>query len=105
MSATNIDDSEFDSSVVKQKQTAAILFWASWDGGSRSFMPTYEQVADENRYKLGFYKMDVDSTQVTMTKIGVRSVPTVTIFKDGQLTGQIVGAVTKAKLSTLIDSI
>lgn len=81
------------------------MFWASWDGGSWSFTPIYEQVADENRYKLGFYKMDADTTQTTMTKIGVRSVPTVTLFKDGQLTGQIVGAVTKAKLSTLIDSI
>ncbi|HKX82765.1 MAG TPA: thioredoxin domain-containing protein [Pyrinomonadaceae bacterium] len=105
MSTTSISDSEFNSSVINQRKTAAVVFWASWDGGSRSFMPIFEQVAIENRFKLAFYKMDVDVCSSTVLAYSIRSVPTVVLLKAGQLSGQLVGAVTKAKLNMLIGGI
>ena len=101
MSATNISGSEFDSTVIKPKKSAVVFFWASWDGSCKSFMPIFEQSADENSPKL-FYKLDVDGNASTTSQYGIRAVPTVMMFKDGQASAQLVGAVTKAKLNDFV---
>lgn len=101
MSATNINGSEFDSTVIKQKKSAVVFFWASWDGGCKAFMPIFDQSADENQ-KLLFYKLDVDGNASTTANYGVKAVPTLILFKDGQASNQIVGATTKAKLGDFI---
>ncbi len=102
MSASNINDTEFDSSVIKAKKAAIVFFWAAWDGGSKASMPTFDQSADENPNKLAFYKLDVDANTATPAKLGVRAVPTVILFKDGQANNQFVGALTRTKLNDLI---
>jgi thioredoxin 1 len=102
MGAESINGSDLDSSVLTAKQTAAVFFWATWDGASRAYMPTYEQVANANSGILSFYKFDVDSDTTTTLKYGIRSVPTVQLFKGGQLISQIIGAPTKVKLDALV---
>lgn len=102
MGAESISGAELDSSVNTAKQTAAVFFWATWDGASRASMPTFEQVANANGYSLSFYKYDVDSDQATTTKFGIRSVPTIQLFKGGQVISLIVGAPTRTKLDALV---
>ena len=102
MSAESISGSQLDSVVKTAKQTAAVFFWAAWEGACRAYMPTYEQLAKERGDRIGFYKFDVDGDQPTTTKYGVKSVPTVQLFKGGQLVNPIVGAPTREKLNTLI---
>ena len=102
MSALNISDSEFDSAVINQKKAAIVFFWATWDGGSKASMPVFEQSANDTS-KLSFYKLDVDSNTGTPSKFGVRNVPTVIVFKDGQASNKFVGSLTRTKLNDLID--
>ena len=102
MGAESISGSDLDASVVTAKKTAAVFFWATWDGASRAYMPTYEQVANANGGTLSFYKFDVDSDSATTMKYGIRSVPTVQLFKDGQVISQIIGAPTRTKLDALV---
>ena len=101
MSAESVTGSQLDASVVTAKQTAAVFFWATWEGTCKAYMPTYEDVANSNN-NLSFYKFDVDSDQSTSLKYGVRSVPTVQLFKGGQMINQIVGAPTRVKLDALV---
>ena len=103
MGAESVTGSELDSSVVTAKKTAAVFFWAAWDGASRAYMPTYEQVANSNS-NLSFYKFDVDSDTTTTLKYNIRCVPTVQLFKGGQVVNQFVGAPTKTKLDALVAS-
>lgn len=105
MSSESINGSQLDSVVKTAKQTAAVFFWAAWDGSCRAYMPTYEQLAKERGDRIGFYKFDVDSDQPTTTKYGVKSVPTVQLYKSGQMVNQIVGAPTMDKLNALIANV
>lgn len=102
MSAESISGSQLDSVVKTAKQVAAVFFWAAWEGSCRAYMPTYEQLAKERGDRIGFYKFDVDSDQLTTTKYGVKGVPTVQLFKSGQMVNQFVGAPTREKLDALI---
>jgi len=105
MSAESISGSQLDSVVKTAKHTAAVLFWAAWEGSCRAYMPTYEQLAKERGDRIGFYKFDVDSDQPTTTKYGVKSVPTVQVFKGGQMVNQLIGAPTREKLDALIANV
>ncbi len=105
MGVTNIGDSEFDTLILKQRKSAAVVFWANWNNASRAFMPTFEQVANENGHKLSFYKIDVDAASAVVSKFSVKSVPTTLLFNNGVLTGQLVGAVPRSQLASFIDSI
>jgi thioredoxin 1 len=102
MGAESISGPDLDSTVNTAKKMAAVFFWANWDGASRASIPAFEQSANSNGYKLSFYKYDVDSDPATTTKFGVRCVPTVQLFKGGQLISQIVGALTTAKVDALV---
>lgn len=105
MSAININDSEFDSAVIKQKQTAIVFFCATWNGGCKTSMPTFEQRAGANSGILSFYKLDVDGNQTTPQSYGIRAIPTLMVFKNGQVIAQLVGAFTGAKLDALINKV
>lgn len=102
MGAESITGTELDSAVNTAKKTAAVFFWAAWDGASRASMPTFEQVASSNGYSLSFYKYDIDSDQTTTVKFGIRCVPTIQLFRAGQVVSQIIGAPTRAKLDSLV---
>ena len=101
--ALEITDSNFNDIVSKNK-TVLIDFWAEWCGPYRMIAPMIEELAGEYEGKAIIGKLDVDSNQESSIKFGVRSIPTLLVFKDGELVDRHVGAVPKETLSKSIDS-
>ena len=101
--ALEITDSNFNDIVSKNK-TVLIDFWAEWCGPCRMIAPMIEELAGEYEGKAIIGKLDVDSNQESSVKFGVRSIPTLLVFKNGELVDRHVGAVPKETLSKSIDS-
>ncbi len=98
MKAVIIDDSNFDAEVLKSDKPVLVDFWAEWCGPCKAIAPVVEEIATEYGAKLKVGKLDVDSNPKTAMQFGVRSIPTLLIFKEGKVVEQIVGAVPKSKL-------
>jgi thioredoxin 1 len=101
--ALEITDSNFNDIVSKNK-TVLIDFWAEWCGPCRMIAPMIEELAGEYDGKAVIGKLDVDNNQESSVKFGVRSIPTLLVFKDGELVDRHVGAVPKETLSKSINS-
>ena len=101
--ALEITDSNFNDIVSKNK-TVLIDLWAEWCGACRMIAPMIEELAGEYEGKAIIGKLDVDSNQESSVKFGVRSIPTLLVFKDGELVDRHVGVVPKETLSKSIDS-
>ncbi len=99
---TTITDSNFESEVLKSSQPVLIDFWATWCGPCRAIAPVVEQLAKEYAGKLKVGKVNIDEHPKTPTSYDVRSIPTLLLFKDGKVVGQIVGAVPRPKIEDLI---
>lgn len=84
-------DSNFDSEVMKSNQLTLVDFWAEWCGPCRLLGPTIEGIADEYAGKVKILKMNVDDNPQTPTKFHIRGIPTVILFKGGQVVDQLVG--------------
>lgn len=100
-----INDSNFDAEVLKSETPVLIDFWAPWCGPCRAISPIIEEIASEYGDKIKIVKCNVDDNPVTPGKYGVRAIPTLIFFKDGDVTDQITGMVAKAKLIESIDKI
>ena len=85
----HLTDADFDSSV--SKGLTLVDFWAEWCGPCKALAPTIEKLADEYTGRVSVAKMDVDSNQRTPGKLGIRGIPTVILFKDGQQVDILVG--------------
>ncbi|PDH42571.1 MAG: thioredoxin [Rhodothermaeota bacterium MED-G19] len=101
--ALEITDSNFNDIVSKNK-TVLVDFWAEWCGPCRMIAPMIEELAGEYDGKAIIGKLDVDNNQESSVKFGVRSIPTLLVFKNGELVDRHVGAVPKETLSKSIDS-
>ena len=101
--ALEITDSNFNE-IVTENKTVLIDFWAEWCGPCRMIAPMIEELAGEYNGKAIIGKLDVDNNQESSVKFGVRSIPTLLVFKDGELVDRHVGAVPKETLSKSIDS-
>jgi thioredoxin 1 len=99
----SIGDSDFDSKVLKSELPCLVDFWAPWCGPCKAIGPVVEELAGEFEGKLRVAKMNVDDNPATPGKFGIRAIPTLILFKDGEVVDQITGAVGKAQLTELIN--
>lgn len=99
-----VTDANFEEEVLKSDIPVLIDFWAPWCGPCRMIAPIVEELAVEYEGKIKVAKMNVDENQSTPTQYGIRGIPTVILFKGGQVAEQVVGAVAKGKLSGMIDA-
>lgn len=97
-----VTDSSFESEILKSSTPALVDFWAVWCGPCRAVAPVVEQLAEQYKGQVKFAKLDIDQNPIVAQRFDVRSIPTLLVFKGGQVTGQIVGAVPKAKIEDLI---
>ncbi|MCH7963202.1 MAG: thioredoxin [Bacteroidetes bacterium] len=105
MALVTITDDNFEEEVLKSDKPVLIDFWATWCGPCRIIAPIVEEMAAEYEDKAKIGKLDVDSNQQTSIKYGVRSIPTLLLFKDGELKETIIGAVPKAHLVDKLESV
>jgi len=99
----HVTDAEFESQVLKADKPVLVDFWASWCGPCLAIAPVVEELAGEYDGKVVVAKMDVDKSPATPGKYGIRAIPTLIVFKDGQVVEQITGAVGKAAIESAID--
>src|SRR5207253_2803218 len=97
-----ITDANFEAEVLKSSQPVLIDFWATWCAPCRAIAPVVEQLAGEYTGKLKVGKVNIDENPRTPTQYDVRSIPTLLMFKDGKVVGQIVGAVPRPKIEELV---
>ena len=99
-----ISDSSFDSDVLQAEGPVLVDFWAEWCGPCKMIAPVLEELANEYGEKLKICKMDVDANPETAPKYGIRGIPTLILFNNGDVAGTKVGALSKSQLSEFIDS-
>ena len=96
------DDSNFESEVLKSDIPVIVDFWAPWCGPCKAIAPILEQISDEQGDKIKIVKVNVDDNQKYAADFGIRSIPTLLIFNNGELKNQIVGAIPKAEIEKFI---
>jgi thioredoxin 1 len=98
-----LTDANFDADVLKSDIPVLVDFWAPWCGPCRQIAPSIEALAVEYAGKLKFGKLNIDEHEQTAAKFGIRSIPTLLIFKNGEIANQLVGALPKSKIAEQID--
>ncbi len=97
-----VSDADFDS-IVSSETPTLVDFWAPWCGPCKAIGPVVEDLAEEYEGKVNITKMNVDDNPATPGKFGIRAIPTLILFKGGEVVDQITGAVGKAQLVDLIN--
>lgn len=99
-----LTDSNFDNEVLTSDTPVLVDFWAEWCGPCRMIGPVVEELASDYAGKVKVGKVDVDSNPEVSVKYGIRSIPALLIFKDGEVVDQIIGAVPKTQLEKHLDA-
>lgn len=98
-----VTDSSFDADVLKASEYVLVDFWAEWCGPCKMVAPALEEIGAEYKGRVRVAKIDIDANPETPTQFGVRSIPTMMIFKNGNLVAQQAGALPKSQLKAWVD--
>ena len=101
---SHVTDATFDSDVLKSATPVLVDYWAEWCGPCKMIAPILDEVSKDYGDRLQIAKMNVDENRDVPAKFGIRGIPTLMLFKDGQLAATKVGALSKAQLTAFIDS-
>ncbi|MEM7299815.1 MAG: thioredoxin [Pseudomonadota bacterium] len=104
MATVAIDSNNFESDVLKSSEPVVVDFWAEWCGPCKMIAPSLEELSDEMQGKVKIAKLNMDDNPDLAAQYGVRSIPTLLMFKDGEPVAIQVGAAPKSKLSDWINS-
>jgi thioredoxin 1 len=100
----HVTDSSFQSDVLEADKPVLVDYWAEWCGPCKMIAPILTEIAEEYSDKLKICKMDIDANQETPPKFGIRGIPTLMLFKNGELEATKVGALSKSQLAAFLDS-
>ena len=101
----DVTDQTFEQSVIKSDQPVLVDFWAPWCGPCRMVAPIVEELAGEYEGRVKFVKLNTDENPEVSMRYGIRSIPTLLVFKDGEVKGQIVGFRPKSELKKRLDAV
>ena len=100
----HVTDDTFEPEVLKSDTAVLVDYWAEWCGPCKSIAPILDEIAKEYEGRLKIAKINVDENQQVPAKFGIRGIPTVILYKGGQVHAQKVGALTKSQLTAFLDS-
>ncbi|MCB0271761.1 MAG: thioredoxin [Bdellovibrionales bacterium] len=102
INVNNVSDATFDKDVLGSEKPVLVDFWAQWCGPCKAIAPVIEELASTYKDQISVAKVDVDQNPSTPQKFGIKGIPTLILFKNGQVVDQIVGNVPKEKIIELI---
>ncbi|MEM8766232.1 MAG: thioredoxin TrxA [Pseudomonadota bacterium] len=97
-------DTDWDTDVINADKPVLVDYWAEWCGPCKMIAPILDEIADEYGDRLKICKLDIDANQETPPKYGIRGIPTLMLFKDGDVAATKIGALSKSQLAAFIDS-
>ena len=104
MGVSKVSDSDFEAQVLQSAEPVVVDFWAEWCGPCKMIAPALEEIAGSMNGKVKIVKLNVDENPATAAKYGIMSIPTLMLFKNGELASRQVGAAPKQKLEAWINS-
>jgi thioredoxin 1 len=104
MGVSKVSDSDFEAQVLQSAEPVVVDFWAEWCGPCKMIAPALEEIAGTMNGKVKIVKLNVDENPATAAKYGIMSIPTLMLFKNGELASRQVGAAPKQKLEAWINS-
>jgi thioredoxin 1 len=99
-----VNDGDFEAEVLQSKRPVLVDYWAGWCGPCKALSPVLEEVSKDYGDRLKIAKLNIDENQQTPAKYGIRGIPTLMLFKDGNLVATKVGLLSKSQLTSFIDS-
>jgi thioredoxin 1 len=104
MGVPEFDDNNFENEVLQSSEPVLVDFWAPWCGPCRQIAPVIEELAGENSGSIKFGKLNVDDAPSAAQNYGVSSIPTIMVFKNGEVVERFVGVQSKSKLQQALDA-